>query len=108
MRDAHVARLRYYADKELEVTADLKEVFQYAFAQGEFEMEAIVDLSEAQDGDGFVVRVEWVGFSKDESSWESLETILEGAPQFVRSELRKLRLKKQVRARLLAKYGLKL
>ena len=58
VKDAHVARLRYYADKELEVTADVKEVFQYAFAQGEFEMEAIVDLSEAQDGDGFVVHVE--------------------------------------------------
>ena len=58
VEDAHVARPRYHADNELEVTAELSEVFQYALAQGEFEMEAIVDLSEAQDGDGFVVRVE--------------------------------------------------
>ena len=106
VRDAHVARLRYYADKELEVTAAVKEVFQHAFAQGKFEMEAIVGISEAQDGDGFDVQVEWVGFGKDESSWEPLETILKGAPQFVRTELRKLRLTRKVRARLLTKYCL--
>ena len=108
MKGAHVARLRYYADKELEVTAAVKEVFQYAFAQGEFGMEAIVGISEAQDGDGFDVQVEWVGFGKDESSCEPLETILKGAPQFVRTELRKLRLTRKVRARLLTKYGLRL
>ena len=108
VRDAHVARLRYYADKELEVTAAMKEVFQHAFAQGAFEVEAIVGISEGQDGDGFDVQVEWVGLGKDESSWEPLETILKGAPQFVRTELRKLRLTKKVRARLLTKYGIRL
>ena len=98
----------YYADKELEVTAVVKEVFQHAFAQGEFEMEAIVGISEAEEGDGFDVHVEWVGFGKDESSWEPLDPILKGAPQFVRTELRKLRLTRKVRARLLTKYGIRL
>lgn len=76
MKDTHVARLRYYADKKLEDTAALKEVFQYAFPQGEFEMEATAGTSEAQDRDGFDVQVEWVGCGKDKSSWEPLETIL--------------------------------
>ena len=83
-------------------------MFQYAFAQGEFEMEAIVGISEAQGGDGFDVQVEWVGLGKDESSWEPLGTSLRGTPQFVRTELRKLRLTKKVWARLLTKYGIRL
>ena len=56
----------------------------------------------------FDVHVEWVGLGKDETSWEPLETILKGAPQFVRTELRKLRLTRKVRARLLTKYGIRL
>ena len=33
---AHVARLRFYADSQLNVTADVKNVFQHAFNQGKF------------------------------------------------------------------------
>ena len=33
---AHVARLRFYADSQLNVTADMKDVFQHAFNQGQF------------------------------------------------------------------------
>ena len=36
------------------MAAALKEVFQYAFSQGEFEMAGIVDISEAEDGQGFL------------------------------------------------------
>ena len=32
IRDVHVARLRYYADRELGMTAQLKDVFQHSFA----------------------------------------------------------------------------
>lgn len=59
---------RFHADKELEITADLKEVFQHAFAQGEFEVAAIVGISEDEAGGGFYVRVEWVGFGPAENS----------------------------------------
>ena len=34
----HVVRLQFYADKDLEMTAALKEVFQHIFTQDEFEM----------------------------------------------------------------------
>ena len=64
VRDVHVARLRFYADRELAITAELKDVFQHAFTQGEFEMAAIVDMSEAEEGPGLDVEVEWVGFDK--------------------------------------------
>ena len=45
VRDVHVARMRFSADAALEITAELKEVFQNAFTQGEFEMAAIADLT---------------------------------------------------------------
>ena len=60
-------RLRYfYADGKLDVTAELKDFFQHAFTQGEFEMAAIVDLAEAESGPDYEVEVEWVGFDKEE------------------------------------------
>ena len=45
VRDVHVARMRFYANADLEITAELKEVFQHVFKQGELEMAAIVNLA---------------------------------------------------------------
>lgn len=56
VKDACVTPLQHHADKELEVTTDPKEVFQYAYAQGGFEMESVIVISDAQ-GDGFDGRV---------------------------------------------------
>lgn len=56
VQDMHVARP--YADKELKATDDLKEVFQNAFAQPEFEMAVVVGICEGEAGDGFYVRAE--------------------------------------------------
>ena len=50
-------------------------------------MAGIVDISEAEDGQGFDVRVDWVGFDEGESSRKSLATIWDGIPHFVNSEL---------------------
>ena len=44
-------------DKDLEITAALKEVFQHAFTQAEFQMAGIIDTSEAEDRQGFDVKV---------------------------------------------------
>ena len=63
----YLVRLRCYANKDLEMTAALKEVFQHAFTQGEFEMVGIVNVSEAEEGQGFLVKVDWVGFDEEES-----------------------------------------
>ena len=75
VKDVHMVRLRFYADKDLKMTVALKEVFQHAFTQGESEVAGIVDISEAENGHGFDVKVDWVGFDEGESSWEPLVNI---------------------------------
>ena len=107
-KDVQVVRLRFYVDKDLEMTAALKKVFQHAFTQGEFEMAGIVDTSEAKEGQGFDVKVDWVRFDEGENSWESLAIIWDGALQLIKSELRRLRLNRGVRSRLQTFYGITL
>ena len=46
---AHVARLRFFADSHLNVTADVKNVFQREFNQGQFHMAGVVRAAEADD-----------------------------------------------------------
>ena len=80
VKDGHVVRLRFCADIDLEMTAALKEVFQHAFTQGELEMAGIVDISEAEERQGFDVKVDWVGSDEGESSCEPLAIIWHSAP----------------------------
>ncbi|CAN0010642.1 unnamed protein product, partial [Choristocarpus tenellus] len=49
LHEVHVSRLRFYSNKELEVTKELKETFQYMHNQGDLEMSAIVDLCKKED-----------------------------------------------------------
>ena len=72
--------------------------FQHAFTQGEFEMGAIVDTANSENGSGFEVELEWVGFNKEENTREDLAKIWDAASQFVKSELYKLGLKRGVRS----------
>ena len=60
-------------------------------------MAGIVDISETEERQGFDVKVDWVGFDEGESSWEPLATIWDGARQFFKPELWKLRLDPGVR-----------
>ena len=71
-------------------------------------MAGIVDTSEAEDGQGFDVTVDWDGFDEGESSWQPLACIWDGSPQFVESELRELRLHREVSSRLQTFYGITL
>ena len=57
VKDVHVVRLRFYADKDLKMTVALKEMFQHAFTQGEFDIAGIVDILKAEDGQDFDVKV---------------------------------------------------
>ena len=43
------------------MTAALKEVFQHALTQGEFEIIGIVDILDAEEGNSFEVKMDWVG-----------------------------------------------
>ncbi|CAM9914211.1 unnamed protein product [Ectocarpus sp. 13 AM-2016] len=65
VRNVHVARLRFDADAALEITAELKETFQHAFAQDR-------GYVGGEDGPGFDVEVEWVRFRQRRQTWEKL------------------------------------
>ena len=52
--------------------------------------------------------MEWVGFDKEANTWEDLAKIWDAAPQFVKSELRKLGLKRGVRTQLKQQHGITL
>ena len=71
---AYIARLRFYADLQLNVTADVKDVFQHAFNQGEFQMAGFVGVAETEDR-SLIVLVDWVGFEVEERTWEPFKSI---------------------------------
>ena len=64
----HVARLRFYADSQLNVTADVKNVFRHAFNKGQFQRAGVVRVAEADDC-SLIVLVDWVGFEVDKRTW---------------------------------------
>lgn len=86
---------------------ELKEAFQHAFTQDQFEMGGIVNIVEALEEGDFDVKVDWVRFEDEESSWEPMQTIWERAPEFVMTELWKLGLSCAVFWRLQQQYGIK-
>eukprot|EP00752_Nemacystus_decipiens_P016680 g14920.t1 len=94
--------------QDLQITSDLKEVFQHTFNQGEFEMEALLNIGESHDRSGHVVRVRWAGFEEEEDTWEPLKTLWEDAPQFVKQQLRKMKLGSDVHDILKRNYGITL
>ena len=104
---AHVARLRFYADSQLNVTADVKNVFQHAFNQGQFQMAGVVRVAEADDR-SLIVSVDWVGFQVDERTWEPSKKIFEAAPDFLAKELRKLCMTRAIAARIKREFGIQL
>ena len=104
---AHVARLRFHADSQLNVTADVKNVFQHAFNQGLFQMAGIVRVPEADDR-SLIVLVDWVGFEVDEPTWEPFREIVEAAPEFLAKELRKLRVTHGIAVRIKSEFGIRM
>ena len=106
-REVHIAWMRPYADASLNVTAELKEVFNNLESQGDFDMERIEAVDVAANGEGYVVKMEWVGLDEEETTWEPLSTIYADAPEYVVAQLWKLRFTKKVRDDLKKKYGMK-
>lgn len=94
-------RMGFYVNDAFEVTtSELNKAFQHALTKGQFKMADIADIAEVVQGGDFEVKVAWVGFEYEESSCELLQTIWEGAPQFVRTELLKLGLSRAVHLKL--------
>ena len=105
VQTAHVARLRFYADSQLNITADIKDVFQHAINQGQFRMAGIVRVAEAEDR-SLIVLVDWVGFEVEERTWEPFKNIFEAAPEFLQKELRKMRVTRAIATRITREFGI--
>ncbi|MEO9968198.1 MAG: hypothetical protein ABJF11_20570 [Reichenbachiella sp.] len=102
----HVARMKFYQDSSLGLTADIKETFQYLINQGEFEMEGILELRRSTNGN-YEAFVNWKGFSEAERSWEPISTLHSSSPSFVIKQLKRLKLPLKTRRALLARHKIK-
>ncbi|CAM9395504.1 unnamed protein product, partial [Choristocarpus tenellus] len=72
----------FYADKDLNVTTEIKPTFQYMQNQGEFEMSDILAVHRVE-GYEYQVLVDWLGLGENERTWEPLSSILEDIPVFL-------------------------
>ena len=52
---AHVARLRFNADADLNITAEINDVFQHSYAPGECRMNDLMHVAEDDQGDVIVL-----------------------------------------------------
>lgn len=76
----------------------------------EFIIGGILAIAKEEDeGPGYDVLVEWVGYPKDDSTWETLSAMLDEDAELVKRELRGLEdLSWEVRRELSEKYGFEL
>ena len=83
--DAHIERLQFYNDSNLDVTFDLKE--NAANNSFGYEIDYFVDIREIDD----VVQllVHWRGFEDIDRTWQYLDDLLEDAPKLVHKWLKK-------------------
>ena len=68
--DVHVARMRFYADGQLEITGELLKIFQQLENQDEYHIRSISAIKRAASGDEFVVKVACEGLQEAERTWE--------------------------------------
>ena len=87
--------------------AEINDVFQHLYAQGECPMNALMNVAEDDQGD-VIVLVDCEGFDAEERTWESRRWIHFSAPDFVLKELRKLRLTRALNGKLASEYGISL
>ncbi len=76
--EIHVSRLRFYADKMLNVTEDM--LSQVAHSQEGHEVEKFLAVRHAKSAARFDVRIKWRGLEDSESSWEPVEQVAEDVP----------------------------
>lgn len=77
--DAHVTRMKFYADDNLELTEELVE---HVSNQGfELLVEAINDYRYADQRKSWELLLSWSGFEQVEDSWEPMAAILADVPQ---------------------------
>ena len=70
-------------------------------------MAGVVPVAEADDR-SLIVLVDWVGFEVDERTWEPFKDNFEAPPEFLASELWKLRVTRAIAARIKSEFGIQL
>ena len=106
LRDVHVARMRFYADDQLEIAGELLKVFQQLKNPGEYHIRIISAIKRAASSDEFVVKVAWEGLGEADSTWEPLSCVLHDAPAVLRKELTALQLEVEQKRAFVQWYGL--
>jgi hypothetical protein len=81
----HSTRLRFYQDSSLDVTADI--LAHLAHQDTGYEVRAFRDLKYDAESKAYYVLVSWLGFEKDDNTWEPLLQIYEDLPAEVTSFL---------------------
>ena len=85
VRDYHVARMRFYADKNLHVTRRLMDLFQHLEHQAGYHIEETDKMKKAPRGDEYLVLVRWMELD-EKATWASVSWVLEEAPVVLKRE----------------------
>ena len=77
---AHASRLKYYCDKDLNVTADLK----HQVTHDEMRYKVRKFRNHMREQGDYKFLTEWLGFDPEDASWEPVVTLLEDVPDMCR------------------------
>ena len=108
LRNVHVARMRFYADDQFEITGELLKLSQQLENEGEYHVPSISAIKRTASGDEFVAKGAWEGLEEVESTWEPVSRLFRDAPAMLRKELKALRIKAEHSRALVQRYGLSL
>ena len=108
LTDAHVARMQFYVDDQLEITGELLNLFQLLKKLGEYLIRSISAIMRAASGDVFVVNVAWEGLEEAESTREPVSRVFYDALAVLWKELQALGLNAEQGRALVQRYGLRL
>jgi hypothetical protein len=95
---AHSSRLKFYCDKDLEVTVDLKH--QISHDEVRYKVDKIIDHTFMDEE--YKLLVVWQGFDIEDATWEPLEILLEDIPTMVKKYIYDLQNSDKYKSALLA------
>jgi len=88
IKEVHTSRLKFYQDKTLNITEELRE--QAAHNQQGYEVKSFLGHRLNPTTKEWELLTQWKGFSDLEATWESLKTLFDDIPEKVRKYVEKL------------------